>query len=170
MMRPTVFLLVVASSFCGAQAGTVTTVAGNGNKGFSGDGGPATAAQINNVFAVACGPDGALYLCDMDNHRIRRVTADGTIATYVGGEKRGYGGDGGPATAAQLNCEAFGCSADIAEVIAEGNAACAAHTDYDFGAAASLLDEFNNSGDALAATFEFGAANPKFCSAAPKRR
>lgn len=103
MMRPTVFLLVVASSFCGAQAGTVTTVAGNGNKGFSGDGGPATAAQINNVFAVARGPDGALYLCDMDNHRIRRVTADGLIATYVGGEKRGYDGDGGPATKAALN-------------------------------------------------------------------
>lgn len=84
-------------------AGTVATVVGTGVKGFSGDGGPADKAQINNVYAVARGPDGALYLCDMDNHRIRRVLANGTIETVAGSEKRGFAGDGGPATKASLN-------------------------------------------------------------------
>jgi hypothetical protein len=100
----------------------------------------------------------------------RAVTQVCDAAGLLGQQGGGLNAFARHATAAQLNCEAFGCSADVAEVIAEGDAACAAHTDYDFGAAASLLDEFNNSGDALAATFEFGAANPKFCSAPAKRR
>ena len=58
---------------------------------------------MSNVFAVARGPDGALYLCDVDNHRIRRVTEDGKISTYAGNGMRGYSGDGGPATQAALN-------------------------------------------------------------------
>lgn len=92
--------LFVVSSAC---AESVTTIVGTGQKGFSGDGGPATAAQLNNPFAVARGPDGALYICDVDNHRIRRVLVDGTIETYVGSGKSGYDGDGGPATKAALH-------------------------------------------------------------------
>lgn len=72
-------------------------------KGFSGDGGPAAVAQLNNPFAIARGPDGFLYICDVDNHRIRRVARDGTISTYAGNGMRGYAGDGGPATQAALN-------------------------------------------------------------------
>ncbi len=86
-----------------APAATVTTFAGTGTKGFSGDGGPAEQAQLNNVFAVARGPDGALYICDVDNQRIRRIAADGKISTYAGNGQRGHSGDGGPATEAALN-------------------------------------------------------------------
>jgi len=86
-----------------AKEQLVTTFAGTGEKGFSGDGGPADKAQLNNPFAVARGPDGYLYICDVDNHRIRRVSKDGIITTFAGSAKRGYSGDGGPATDAALN-------------------------------------------------------------------
>ena len=98
------FLVAICQLMIAATpAASVTTFAGTGVKGFSGDGGTATAAQLNNVFAIARGPDGALYLCDVDNHRIRRVLADGTIETFAGSEGKGYEGDGGPATKATLN-------------------------------------------------------------------
>ncbi len=99
-------LLVSVAVFMAAHtsiAATITTFAGNGAKGFSGDNGPATEAQINNPYAIARGPDGALYICDVDNHRIRRVGRDGRIETFAGSEKRGHAGDGGPATMASLN-------------------------------------------------------------------
>jgi streptogramin lyase len=95
------FTILFAASTTHAE--TVSTVVGNGQKGFSGDGGPAASAQLNNPFAVARGPDGKLYICDVDNHRIRRDTTDGTIETYVGNGKTGYTGDGGPATGATLH-------------------------------------------------------------------
>ena len=85
------------------RAASVTILAGAGPNGFSGDGGPAAAAQLNNPFAVARGPEGALYICDVDNQRIRRVTADGKISTCAGNGRRGYSGDGGAATNAALN-------------------------------------------------------------------
>jgi streptogramin lyase len=84
-------------------AAKVTTFAGTGKKGFSGDGGPADKAQLNNPFAISRGPDGALYICDVDNQRIRRIAKDGTISTFAGSDQKGYGGDGGLATAAALN-------------------------------------------------------------------
>ena len=96
-----IFLLTL---FCVTSRGaSVSTVAGTGTKGFSGDGGPAAQAQLDNPFAVARGPDGALYICDVDNQRIRRVTADGRISTFAGSGRRGYSGDGGLATSASLN-------------------------------------------------------------------
>ena len=84
-------------------AESVTTIVGTGVKGFSGDGGPAERAQLNNVYGVARGPDGFLYLCDMDNHRVRRVGPDGNIHTYAGSGRKGYAGDGGPADEASLD-------------------------------------------------------------------
>lgn len=80
--------------------GTVTTVAGTGVGGFSGDGGPAADAQLDFVHGVAALADGSFALGDMFNNRVRRVSAEGVISTAVGTGAAGYGGDGGPATAA----------------------------------------------------------------------
>lgn len=82
---------------------TITTVAGNGETGFSGDGGSATKARINGPFGVVKGPRGALYICDTYNHTVRRVDARGKITTVAGTGQKGYRGDGGLATRAQLN-------------------------------------------------------------------
>ena len=83
--------------------GTITTVAGNGAPGFSGDGGPATAAAINNPRGVAALSDGGFLIPDSNNHRVRRVWPNGTITTVAGTGAQGYSGDGGPATAAALS-------------------------------------------------------------------
>jgi hypothetical protein len=82
--------------------GTIETVAGTPQQyGFSGDGGPATAATLYRPEAVAETPDGGFLISDTINSRIRKVFANGTIVT-VAGTTAGYGGDGGPAIAAQL--------------------------------------------------------------------
>jgi RHS repeat-associated protein len=82
--------------------GIITTIAGAGTAGFSGDGGPATSARLNYPWSVAVGTDGALFIVDGYNHRIRRVGLDGIITTIAGTGTPGYGGDGGPATLAML--------------------------------------------------------------------
>ena len=81
----------------------IRTFAGTGQSGYSGDGGPATLARLDNPFGIVRGPDGALYVCDVANHVIRRVAADGLISTVAGTGKRGYSGDGDLATKAELN-------------------------------------------------------------------
>src|SRR5207248_223189 len=86
-----------------SPAGTITTVAGSGTSGFSGDGGPATAAQLNAPSGVAATADGGFLIADFNNNRIRRVSSAGTITTVAGSGTSGFSGDGGPATAAQLN-------------------------------------------------------------------
>ncbi|MEV5137457.1 RICIN domain-containing protein [Streptomyces syringium] len=83
--------------------GKISTIAGTGTKGFSGDCGPATAAQLNRPREVAMDSAGAIYIADSDNHRVRKITADGKICTVAGTGAAGFGGDGGPATAAQLD-------------------------------------------------------------------
>ena len=80
----------------------IRTVAGNGTPGYGGDGGPATQAMLNVPTRVVVGPDGAFYIADETNHRIRRVGPDGIITTVAGNGTPGYGGDGGPATQALL--------------------------------------------------------------------
>ncbi len=82
--------------------GIITTVAGTGISGYSGDGGPATQAQLKFPSGVAIGPDGSLYIADTDNARIRRVGLDGIITTVAGNGTSGYSGDNGPATQAGL--------------------------------------------------------------------
>ena len=84
-------------------AGVITTVAGDGTRGSGGDGGPATAAQLSSPRGVALDGAGNLYIADRSNHRIRKVDAAGAITTVAGDGTRGFGGDGGPATAAQLS-------------------------------------------------------------------
>jgi trimeric autotransporter adhesin len=83
--------------------GTITIVAGTGEAGFSGDGGPATKAQLDVPIAVAVDREGNLYITDESNYRIRKVDKDGIIHTVAGTGKKGYSGDGGPATEAALN-------------------------------------------------------------------
>jgi sugar lactone lactonase YvrE len=81
----------------------VLVFAGTGQAGISGDGRPATHAQLNNPYGLTRGPDGAVYICDMANHAIRKVARDGIISTVAGNGQRGYSGDGGPALKAALN-------------------------------------------------------------------
>jgi streptogramin lyase len=90
---------------CCAQAGEVRTLAGIGKTGFAGDGGLAAQATIGGPFGVVIGPDGALYVCEIVHHVIRRIDLDtGRISTVAGtGGQPGYAGDGGPATQALLN-------------------------------------------------------------------
>jgi sugar lactone lactonase YvrE len=107
-MRLFVFTLVVAalrtltapapSTAPGlAAAATVSTIVGSGSPGYSD-------AQVNNPYGLVMGPDGALYFCDLDNQRIRRLDLRTRHMTTVAGNgEKGYRGDGGPATAASLN-------------------------------------------------------------------
>jgi sugar lactone lactonase YvrE len=82
--------------------GVITTVAGNGQDGYSGDGGPATAASLSLPYGVVLDKAGNLFIADSNNNRIRRVDADGVITTLAGDGQADYAGDGGPATAARL--------------------------------------------------------------------
>ena len=84
------------------STGTITTIAGTGERGFSGDEGPATEAQLAPPFGVAVDGTGNLYIADTGNHRIRKVDSTGTITTIAGTGERGFSGDEGPATEAQL--------------------------------------------------------------------
>lgn len=84
-------------------SGTIETIAGTGAPGFSGDGGPATQAQIDNVRDLEMGPDGRLYLADSENDRIRAIDlGSGTIETVVGTGAEGTAGDGLPALEVEL--------------------------------------------------------------------
>ncbi len=82
--------------------GTITTVAGAGTPGFSGDGGPATAAELYRPIDLVLLDDGGFLVADSENHRIRRVFGDGRIETLVGTATAGFSGDGGPARDASL--------------------------------------------------------------------
>ena len=82
--------------------GLIHRVAGCGSHGFSGDGGPATAAELNHCYSMAMDGAGNLYIKDSSNLRIRRVDQNGTISTIAGTGEPGYSGDGGPALDATL--------------------------------------------------------------------
>jgi sugar lactone lactonase YvrE len=101
-----------------AVTGIITTVAGAGQPGFSGDGGKATDAQLNRPFSVVVDGVGNLFIAEVNNHRVRKVTPDGIITTYAGSgpvdildadrpsvdpQHGGFSGDHGPATGARLN-------------------------------------------------------------------
>jgi sugar lactone lactonase YvrE len=84
------------------SGGVITTVAGNGTSGFSGDGGSATNAELSFPEAIAVDNAGNLYIADTDNNRVRKVSG-GVISTVAGNGTAGYSGDGGVATSAQLS-------------------------------------------------------------------
>jgi gliding motility-associated-like protein len=84
-------------------AGIITTIAGNGTPGFSGDGGPAISAQLGGPYSVIFDNAGNMYIPDAGNSRIRKVTPAGIISTYAGNGTFGYSGDGGLATAASFD-------------------------------------------------------------------
>jgi sugar lactone lactonase YvrE len=92
--------------------GTITTVAGTGVPGFSGDGGPALNAQLSSPGALAVDNSGNLYVADL--YRIRKVAADGTIRTISGNGSQGFAGDGGPAAAAQISGSVNGSGGNLA--------------------------------------------------------
>src|SRR5437870_6056324 len=76
--------------------GNLTTVAGTGEKGNGGDGGPGLKARFDSMHSLAVAPDGAVYLADTYNHRIRKFDPKtGTITAFAGSGKRGFSGDGG---------------------------------------------------------------------------
>jgi len=83
--------------------GVITTVAGNGIAGYSGDGGAATNAELNIPEGLAVDDSGNLFIADLSNQRIRKVTANGIISTVAGTGIQGYSGDGGAATNARLS-------------------------------------------------------------------
>jgi len=99
----TLFLLTLFLPSLATAEWAISTFAGTGVKGGSGDGGAATAAQIDNPFGVVRGPDGAIWFCEYTGQRIRRVAPDGTISTIAGTGAKGYSGDGGPALQATFN-------------------------------------------------------------------
>jgi len=100
---PSLFLFLTLSLPALGGEWTISTFAGNGHQGGAGDGGPATAAQVDNPFGVVRGPDGAIWFCEYTGQRIRRVAPDGTISTRAGSSRKGYTGDGGPALEATFN-------------------------------------------------------------------
>jgi uncharacterized protein (TIGR03437 family) len=86
------------------RLGATTIIAGTkGSGGYSGDGALATTSKLKGPSSVVVAPDGAVYIADYGNNRIRKIGTDGTITTYAGTGARGYSGDGGPATSANLS-------------------------------------------------------------------
>ena len=97
-----VMLAALAAPAQAAQ-GDIFTFGGTGIAGSGGDGGPATSAALRQPLAVAWLADGSVLVADYANHRIRRISPGGEIATVAGTGTYGYSGDGGPATSARLN-------------------------------------------------------------------
>lgn len=99
---PSVFcgVLLLAASLRGAE---IRTLSGNGKPGTAGDGGPAVEAQLNQPFGLCRGLDRALYFCDTNNHRVRKIDATGVITMVAGDGSKGYAGDGDAAVVAKMN-------------------------------------------------------------------
>ena len=84
-------------------SGMISTVAGTGSAGYSGDGGPALKAELRTPTGLALDPAGNLYVADADNDVIRRIAADGTISTFAGSGVRGFNTESGPARGVDMN-------------------------------------------------------------------
>ena len=101
ILHPGLWLPLLAAAIASGQ--TISTFAGIGTAGYSGDGGPAAQAEINRVVGLAADPAGNIYLADQNNNAVRKVDTNGVITTFAGTGISGFSGDGGPATQAQLN-------------------------------------------------------------------
>jgi hypothetical protein len=118
----TLIAVLAPAAAARAATGQITTVAGTGTLGFSGDGGAAASAQLNTPIGVTADPTGGYYVVDQGNSRVRKVAVDGTITTVAGSGVQGYSGDGGPATAARLSApSAVGVLVDGSILIADSN-------------------------------------------------
>jgi len=84
-------VVLIPAVSVGEEVCTITTVAGNGTRGFSGDGGPATAAKLNDPKSIAVDSAGNLYIADVENNRIRRVDTSGTIHKFSKNPLSGIG-------------------------------------------------------------------------------
>ena len=108
------------------QTGGVTVVAGTGEPGFGGDGGPAAQARLKQPHSIAFNPEGRLLICDIGNHRIRMVDlSSGTISTFAGTGEQGATPDGAPRKGTPLNGPRaldFGADGSLYLVLREGNA------------------------------------------------
>jgi hypothetical protein len=103
-MKVKLLVLSLISLFClNTKAQIITTVAGNGTAGYSGDGGQATAAELNGPSGVTVDALGNMYIADLKNNVIRKINTFGIISTIAGTGTAGYSGDGGQATLAKLN-------------------------------------------------------------------
>jgi len=109
-----------------ATTGIISTVVGTGTGGFSGDGGPATRAELFRPHSIVFAPDGGLLICDIGNHRIRRVDPEtGVIATFAGTGEREPTPDGAPLRGTPLNgprAMALDSDGDLYLALREGNA------------------------------------------------
>lgn len=89
---------------CDAEDRVVVTIAGNGQEGSASPDGPGQDTPLSQPFGIVKGPDGALYICEVGSHLIRRLDLNtGALTTSAGTGRKGYSGDGGPATSAELN-------------------------------------------------------------------
>ncbi|MBX2907245.1 MAG: Ig-like domain-containing protein [Taibaiella sp.] len=104
-----------------AVDGTISTIAGTGVNGYSGDGGPATLAQLSNPAAVALDGAGNIYVAENGNSVIRKIRLDGTISTVAGLGTSGFSGDGGPATNAQLSYPKGVCVDNVGNIYISDN-------------------------------------------------
>ncbi len=96
-------ILILLNSLVYGQSGYITTFAGTGTSGFSGDGGPASAATMSYPFNIFRSSAGDIYFSDQGNYRVRKISTSGIISTIIGNGIAGYTGDSGPATAAEIS-------------------------------------------------------------------
>ena len=94
LSHATIIVAALAALSLPASADELFTIAGNGVNGYSGDAGPATAAQLNEPHSVAVDGAGNVYIADFENHVIRMIDTNGTISTIAGTGVGGYNGDG----------------------------------------------------------------------------
>lgn len=102
-LRPSASVSLAVSGSPSPSGAAVVVVAGTGERGWSGDGGPATKAMLNYTVGMAFAPDGSLVFADAEANVVRRIDPSGTIETIAGSGAPGFGGDGGLASAAQLS-------------------------------------------------------------------